>query len=630
MSILDTFFILFKTDAAEAAKDVEKVGDAGEKAADGLKEADAASTGLGNSMLELARRIGVPALSLAGLVAALGTGLTVAMQRASSIRELDQFSSKLNSSISSVDAFQRIVTGMGGETSAALDSLVKIGEKINEAFSDAKSGARKDFQEWGLAFKDAKGQALGASEGMLALAGNLEKVSRAEALARIKKLGIEDPATIDLLLRGRRALEDQIRTQKEMGVVTEEQARIVREYYGELGGAKNALESVGNAIFTFFAPAMTSAARAFRQFVTWIAENKTLVTGFFVGLGVALAGVSLVLWGSYIPAMTAAAVATLVALSPFIAIAAAVLAVGAAFALIYEDVSAFLNGQPSLIGTLAKRYEWFGDLINGLGKTYQALKAGGQAALKGLSEAWGWLKGAFTTYVDTVLAFWGKLKPIFDAYRNYLRSLGELGSAIGGRIRQALGPLMTYLGERAEAIGDAIRKVLDGIGEMAQKAGDALEKYLGGAFREVKNIWDSTIGWIAGQIQGLADRIRTLASEIRGAPEAAPPTVNTSMIGGQPTAADRGMTEAGAIAGAVFAGQRALANASAAPINGQTSQSLPGNSKVSVDNSSEVNVGSVVVNTQATDAAGMARAARNELQKQLRGTASRFDDGLDR
>jgi hypothetical protein len=121
---------------------------------------------------------------------------------------------------------------MGGESAAALDTLVKLGEKVNEAFADAESGARKDFAAWGLAFKDAGGQALGASEAMLELAGNLENVSRAEALARIKKLGIEDAATIDLLLKGRAALEQRIRAEKELGVVTEEQAANVREYYG--------------------------------------------------------------------------------------------------------------------------------------------------------------------------------------------------------------------------------------------------------------------------------------------------------------------------------------------------------------------------------------------------------------
>ena len=49
-----------------------------------------------------------------------------------------------------------------------------------------------------------------------------------------------------------------------------------------------------------------------------------------------------------------------------------------------------------------------------------------------------------------------------------------------------------------------------------------------------------------------------------------------------------------------------------------------------VTNTTNTTVGSVVVNTQATDAAGMAAAARQALVNEYRGASAQFDDGVAR
>src|SRR5690606_29933386 len=71
-----------------------------------------------------------------------------------------------------------------------------------------------------------------------------------------------------------------------------------------------------------------------------------------------------------------------------------------AFALAYEDVSAFLNDQPSLIGALAKEYEWFGDGIKAIGQIFTDLGA-----------AMDWLSsedaGVLKSIADTLLSLDG-------------------------------------------------------------------------------------------------------------------------------------------------------------------------------------------------------------------------------
>lgn len=612
MSILDTFYILFKTDADKAAEDIKKVDGASDQAEQGLKKVDKAASSVGSSFVAMAKQIAAPLLALASV----GGAISIAMERAAAVRELDQFSSKLNSSISDVDAFQRAVKGMGGDTAAALDSLVKIGEQVNDAFSDKESGIAKDFKEWGVSFKDAKGQALGASDAMLVLAGNLEKVSRAEALSRIKKLGIEDAATIDLILKGRAALEERIRAEKELGVVTEDQARQTREYYAEMGRAQNALTSIGNIILSAVLPAFTKLVGVFADVIVWVKNNRTLVEGFFVGLAGVITAV-------YLPAITAAAAATLTALAPFIAVGAAIAAVGAAFALAYEDVVAFMNGQPSLIGALAERYEWFAKIVEGVGTVFKTLKAGGAAALEGLSVAVSTAIDWAQRYAEAWLEFWSQFKPIADALKEYFSAVSELVSAVVDRVTQGLTPAITAFATAASEAFARFLQDIKPITDAVATAAAAIKEGFAGAFNYVMGIWDSTIGLIAGKISALAGSIRGFADYIRGGtatlPEAQAANDNARAAG------SAGATMGGLIGTA--RAQAAMNAAAGAPINGQTAQSI-GAAGATVNNTSSVSVGNVTVNTQATDAKGVAAAVKGELRRQLSNTATQLDDGV--
>lgn len=610
MSILDTFYILFKTDADKAAADTKKLGDAADQTEDKLRKTDATSQKLAASFINMAKAAAAPLLALASF----GTLANIAVERAAAIRELDSFSAKLNSSISDVDAFQRSVKELGGETAGAVDSLSKIAEKVNEAFSDSESGARKDFDKWKLSFKDVKGAALGATDSMLELAGNLEKVSQAEALARIKKLGIEDATTIEMLMLGRRTLEEYIRVQKESGVVTEEQAFAVREYYGELGRAQNGLTSIGNRIVATFLPAITKVVAVFGDLVGWMNRNRTIVQGFFIG-------VAAVVTAYFLPAMAAAAAAVVTATWPFLAIGAAIAAVGAAFALAYEDVVAFMNGQPSLIGELVKRYEWFAKVVQGIGDVYNWLHDVAGQAIEGIKSAWGVLLEALNSYMQLQRDFWGQFEPIWSAVKNYFSAVGELVAAMTGRAKSdLLGMLNEWSGRLAELPAMAERVFGDMLAAIGLKVQDitafatVIKDAFVAAFNWIKSVWDSTIGGIAATIDGIAQRIQGLANSVgSGGP------VNVG--------AGQRAIDAGASVGAMIGpAQRALNGASTSPISNVT----PGGGQTNIDQSRTTTVGGITVNVKEGDGKTIARTVRQELENQFRTTSSKLDDGVDR
>lgn len=611
MSILDTFYVLFKTDADKAAADIEKVDRASDKAERGLRHMDAAAGRLGSSFVAMGRSLVAPLVALASL----GTVMSTVIKRIDEIDDIGDAAGKLRSSAADYEAFTRAVRASGGTLQEAQANLAGFSDKLNDAAARPDSINAKNFAKWGIVFKDVKGEAVGAVDGILALAKSLEHVSQAEAIGRLRRLGITDADTIAFLLQGKHAIEDKMRAEKAAGVVTDEQIRIVGEYKSAMGEAQNAIDTVSNGLTGFLVPALTASIRAFTRLIDWVSENSTLVKGFFIG-------VAAVVTATYLPAMTAAAAATVAALWPIIAIGAAVAAVGAAFALAYEDVVAFMNGQPSLIGALAARYEWFGHIIRGIGVLYENLKAGGVAAIDAIAQAWTWIvEGAEKTQA-AMLSFWRTVEPVWTALKSLASAVSDLFGAISDKVSGKLTDAMVYLGEAFGPIGKAASDLFEGfvtdlepVTSIVRDTADTIQSAFVGAFNAVKAAWDNTLGWIAGQISGLADRIRGLASSITGAGSAAPAGGGES--GGSPYSAPPKPIPSGV-----------LSFSQSAPVNNLTSTTAAGAGPKQVNNTANTNVGTVTVNTQATDAAGVAAALHGALKNEYRDAAAQFDDGV--
>lgn len=615
MSILDTFYVLFKTDADKAAADIEKVDRASNKAERGLRGVDLAAGRLGSSFVAMGRSLIAPIAALASV----GTVLSTVNRRIQEIDDIGDASGKLRTSASDYEAFTRAVQASGGTLQDAAANLSTFNDKLNDAAARPDSINAKNFAKWGIIFRDAKGEALGAVDGVLALAKSLEGVSQAEAMGRLRRLGIEDADTISFLLQGKAAIEEKMMAEKAAGVVTEEQIRIVGEYKSATGQTKNALDTLANILTQAVVPALTASVRAFGGLVDWINRNTTLVKGFFIGV----AGVVTAL---YLPAMTSAAIATAAALWPILAIGAAIAAVGAAFALAYEDVQAFMNGQPSLIGALAERYEWFARMIRGIGVVYGNLKMAGTAALEGLGAAWEWVIAGAEKTSRAVADFWGQFQPIWAAAKDLVSAVSDLLSALADTIGTKLNAALAYLGEAFGPIQRAASEMfaafmadIEPLVGIVTTVADTIQSAFVGAFNAVKAAWDNTLGWIAGQISGLADKVRGLASSLSfgggGGGAAAPANDNNPYARPTPS-----------IPAGVLSFSQA---ASSTPLNGMTpATAAAGGAKVT--NTTNTTVGSVVVNTQATDAAGMAAAARQALVNEYRGASAQFDDGVAR
>lgn len=374
MSILSTFGILFQTDADDATKEVDgldkslgNLEQTAEDVAGAVDDMDGAVNDSAEGFLGLADGVGTAA---AGLVVLTGlfAGLT---SQAMSTDEIGKFSETLGLSIEDVGAWGEAVKRSGGDANAFRGTIASLTDKLTDMDLTGGGEGAEVFARLGINARDASGKIKDAFSILPELADSFQNLSKAESVGFGRKLGL-DQGTILLLQQGRVAVEDLVNRQKQLGVATEEDYLAAAKFNDAWADTQQIFSNLATSSGTTILPLLNTMLSGLENIVSWMKENDTLVEGFFIGAGAAITYF-------YLPAIISAGAATLVAISPFLLIGAAIAAVGVAFALLYEDVVAYLGGQSSFIGDLAAEYEWFGDIvdsvINGIAMHFRGLEA---------------------------------------------------------------------------------------------------------------------------------------------------------------------------------------------------------------------------------------------------------------
>ena len=381
MALLDTFRIMFEADTSKMASGLNKAEQSTDDLVKSMKEADKQAGKSTESFRALTTKL---VGWFAGAVAA-SQAVTGAIGRAEQIMAISRTADALGLATEEVDAFGRAAESMGGDAQGARDSLTDMAESMGEAMADVESGRAKTFAALGISLKDANGQAKNASQGMLDLASAVEGMPRGEAVFRIKELGITDNRTVEMILKGRRALEDMIRTQKEQSTVTQEARDQAAAFQDAMNATKMVVTGAADGFYQAILPALTAFVTWVGKAASWATENKDVVVGFFG----AVAGIITLM---YLPAMVSAAVATIAATWPLILMGAAIAGLAALFALAYDDVMNFIDGNDSLIGVVIPAaiaaFKALGDFVMGI--------------WNGITAAWDAFIGKIMAGVDKV------------------------------------------------------------------------------------------------------------------------------------------------------------------------------------------------------------------------------------
>ncbi len=293
MAILETFYILFKSDASNVKKGADEADASTKKLAESLASVNKGSEKAGSSFLNFAQS----AVKLFAGIASTSAIISNFHSAVRGVSELGNLSRALNVDVEALDAWGHAVQRTGGTAQSFQSSLQSLATHFQTTPAIALSLLPK-------------------------LANAFSKFNQFQANAYGKNLGL-DQSTIYLLQQGRREVEATIAKQKNLGVVTQQQVEQTRKYDNALYDAKRAYQTFSRELAIPLLPGFTKA-------INYLLNHKDALTGVFATIGIAAAALSI----------------RLALLNKELSlIVAAIGAVGIA----YEDIKGFVEGNKETV-----------------------------------------------------------------------------------------------------------------------------------------------------------------------------------------------------------------------------------------------------------------------------------------
>lgn len=320
MSILDTFYLLFKADTSDLEKGSERAIKKTKELNKNLQDTESVSQKVGQRFSEMLK----PLIGIAAGFASVNAVISGFKNTLAYDIDLGKTSRALGINIEQLDAWDNAVRLAGG-TAEGFQSSIR---SLAEHFNTNPSVAIKFLPQ---------------------LADVFHKISRFSAFKLGKSLGITDEATILLLQQGRREVEAIIKQQYELGVVTKKDEELTTVYNQSLLKLDISYRKLANTLFEDTLPSITAFFSFLSKGLSYLSDHKDLVIGAFIGIGAA--------------ALSAGIAFGLITLEVTL-ISVAVIALIAIFALLFEDIKGYFNGSDSLLGEYIDEWKRLGKLIN--------------------------------------------------------------------------------------------------------------------------------------------------------------------------------------------------------------------------------------------------------------------------
>lgn len=364
--ILETFYIMFASNADELEKGANDAMGTVDKLEESIASANKGTQALGMGLVRMAAQATAAIGAVVGF-GALVNGVFASAQMANGLHDL---SKAIGVSVEDLSVWGDAVAKSGGSAAEFQADIRGIAQDMAQIQVTGKSRLLPFFNELGVSVVDSAGKVRKAMDILPQLADAFEQMAPEQAIGIGQKLGLSQ-GTIMLLQQGRREVDAVIARQKELGVVTTQQAEIAAKYNKSVEETSHLYRTLTMEIGAGILPAVTWFLERVQSLVMFLREHKDLAVGFFIAIGAAIMTYA-------VPAFVALAVASLPVWGPIALAVGTVAALAAGFALLYEDVMVFIKGGDSLIGRMA-------DWLN----SFELVRA----AIEGISKAFNYLKG---------------------------------------------------------------------------------------------------------------------------------------------------------------------------------------------------------------------------------------------
>jgi hypothetical protein len=420
MQVVDALVVTLGIDSSKFTADQQKANDAVKKFGDQSEKTNKKAIDDTKKLGENFEKVKNAVIGLAAVVIGFNGLKDFVSAMVTGNAALGRTSTMLNMSARELDAWGHAVQSVGGTSEGFQQSLQNI-EGGLQKFRMGMGG-----EEIVTALTRLGVQAKNGTVNLVDLSAALVRVKNAQgaqaAMALGQQLGL-DQSTFQLLLQGPQAVQALYDKMYALSGVTEENTKAAQRLQAAWAGLKEASSGAGNTLFGTLTPALEWLAQKLTALSVWARENQTFVNGFFIGLA---ASIGLVVVATF-PLVGAIAGITL-------AIGAASIAIGA----LYADWMHWTSGGKSALGDL---WNYYSDVIKAIITLFTG--SGRQ-----ISAAWG--------------KVWTDCKAMFTDFVNWIK-----GSAptIGDAIKNAFESAFNWVRGRARAVWDAITG--------KQSAGDA-------------------------------------------------------------------------------------------------------------------------------------------------------------
>ena len=338
--ILDTFYILFKGDTDDlkkGSKDAKKITDDLQSS---IEKTGKSTVQLGSSFSDVIAKLSNAAIGFLSISSILSN----AQQSIFYADAIGRFSSVVGLSTETVSAWGNAVKGAGGTAQAFQGAVAGLNNQLLDLALTGSSASVKMLNQLGIGVIDASGKLKTGFQLLRDIGTRLQSLPEQQAFAVGQRLGL-DPALVAVLRSGSKEIETIIARQQKLGVVTKEQALLVRNLRRGWSDLTVAWRQTGLQTVERFGGVLQTLLKVVSDLAINMRGNESLMTGFFIAISAA----------------AALALKPVVALAaPFIAVAAAILA----FAFAYDDMQTYLAGGDSIIGRAIEKWPLLGDAIN--------------------------------------------------------------------------------------------------------------------------------------------------------------------------------------------------------------------------------------------------------------------------
>lgn len=457
-----------KNTAQQAQKSTKEIADNTEK---NIKRADISMQGLANTL----KRLALAYVSMSAFKATLESYTAFNTQ-------LINANQLLGFETQSLAEMGRAMTRFGGNLESTIGALKSMNSHLQQA--KFNGGALVDIaRKYGIQISAYQK----ADKALLSLAKQMKGLSLETKTAIMSQLGL-DEAMQRALIDGGAELERQIQKQRALGVETDEDIKLTKDFNEAMLDLKDIFSALAREMMRGIMPFLRGLVDKMIFFVDIIRKNEIFVKGFFIGITIALMPILAIL--------AKMAIATLTAFAPFIAIGVAVAGVAA----IFEDLYYYFMGWDSAIGELVKKFPH-------LKKVIDPLKPVIMGIMNVFSKIWALIKNpSWRAFGDTLKSIFtlpmDALQTLAEGLKSWFDSLGQM-DGVAGAVFRAFGKGLEFLINGIKKVkayiesltwdkfkDDALR-VFGAIGDFFTRMIDKITNAFSGIVDKVKNFGNS-------------------------------------------------------------------------------------------------------------------------------------------